>query len=66
MLLKIDENGNKMWTKYTGSDLTVTAGKSIIETETGWAVAAVSTTSHNGTDKMLVQFFDKKGDLIIK
>jgi hypothetical protein len=66
MLLKIDGNGNKIWTKYTGSDLTVTAGKSIVETETGWAVAAVSTTSHNGTDKMLVQYFDKKGELIIK
>ncbi|MFA6261687.1 MAG: hypothetical protein WC760_09475 [Bacteroidia bacterium] len=66
-LILVDKDGNALWTKTIGSDFTVNNARCVQPlAEGGWRVAAYSSSSETGYDRMFTMRVNKNGDLITK
>lgn len=65
MLLKVDANGNEIWTKYIGPDENVNISKCVQPSlEGGYTVAGYTCLNESGYDKMYCFKVDGSGNLI--
>jgi len=64
MLLKVDPNGNELWTNYTGGDENATIAKCIKLSNNGdYVIAGLTSLSRSGVDKMMTYKIDMNGKL---
>jgi hypothetical protein len=67
MILKVDKEGNEIWTKYYGANWNAHKLFTMQKTlENNWRVAGSSTMNENGFDKLFSFVLHTSGDLIIK
>lgn len=67
MLMKVDKDGNELWTQYIGSSSNATMAKSARpRSDGGWDVAGHTCLTETGYDKMFVMQVDKNGKVVIK
>jgi len=67
MLLKVDKDGNELWTSYTGSETNANISKCVQPlSNDGWLLAGFTTSTETGFDKMFYMTVDKEGKLVVK
>lgn len=67
MVLKVDKNGNELWTRYYGGDKNVNYSKCIQPmAHGGWSIAGYSTSNENSFDSMNWMEIDKDGNLMVR
>lgn len=66
-LILVDKDGNALWTKTIGSDFSVNNARCVQPlVEGGWRVAAYSTSSETGYDRMYTMRINQLGELLTK
>lgn len=65
MVLKVDPNGNELWTSYVGGDENATIAKSIKANGDQFIIAGLTSLSSSGVDKMLTYKINAYGKLAL-
>jgi hypothetical protein len=65
MLLKVDQNGNEIWTKYAGGSINANVAKCVqSQSDGGWLVAGFTSISNTGQDNMMMMKVSKEGEIL--